>query len=371
MLFRRAPFVVAYWRGDDLIVENYRSGTRVVASTSAVDVLNACDRWRSVEDIARRIPEYSVDSVDDTVRKLRRLTLVEACANKKAAARHRAADLWTEWHPAAGLLHFSSKNLIYREPSATRAVLRDRAKREPMPSLDKRYPSARRIRLPPPRMDGEFPRVLLDRRTWRRFADAPVSLGQLSTLLGLSCAIHYWMPVQGIGRLALKTYPSGGAQHPLEVYVLARKIGDLKPGIYHYAAAAHRLELISEGATARDITRHIPRQEWYKRAAAVFLITAVFPRTQWKYRVARAYKVVLAEAGHLCQNICLTATWLGLAPFCTMALADSTIERDLKIDGVSESVIYAAGVGTRPPGTDWAPWPTAVKLKRRPGPITR
>jgi hypothetical protein len=55
------------------------------------------------------------------------------------------------------------------------------------------------------------------------------------------------------------------------------------------------------------------------------------------------------------------ATWLGLAPFCSMALADSRIERDLKIDGVSESVLYAAGVGTRPQGMDWAPWPGTRK----------
>ena len=66
---------------------------------------------------------------------------------------------------------------------------------------------------------------------------------------------------------------------------------------------------------------------------------------------------VLAESGHLCQTFCLVATWLGLAPFCTMALADSRIERDLEIDGVSESIIYAAGVGSRPKGVEWAPWP--------------
>jgi hypothetical protein len=48
--------------------------------------------------------------------------------------------------------------------------------------------------------------------------------------------------------------------------------------------------------------------------------------------------------GHLCQTFCLAATWLGLAPFCTMALADSTIEYDLKIDGVTESIIYVPGL---------------------------
>jgi hypothetical protein len=60
--------------------------------------------------------------------------------------------------------------------------------------------------------------------------------------------------------------------------------------------------------------------------------------------------VVLAEAGHLCQTFCLTATWLGLAPFCTMALADTAIERALGVDGINESVLYAAGAGRRPPG---------------------
>src|SRR5215469_12905210 len=74
-------------------------------------------------------------------------------------------------------------------------------------------------------------------------------------------------------------------------------------------------------------------------------MTAVFARTMWKYRKARAYRVVLLETGHLCQTFCLTATRLGLAPFSTAALKDSLIEEDLGIDGISESVLYVAGVG--------------------------
>ena len=60
---------------------------------------------------------------------------------------------------------------------------------------------------------------------------------------------------------------------------------------------------------------------------------------------ARAYRVVLLDAGHLCQTFCLVATWLGLAPFCTAAMNDTLIEDDLKIDGISESALYVAGVG--------------------------
>ena len=98
--------------------------------------------------------------------------------------------------------------------------------------------------------------------------------------------------------------------------------------------------------------------------------TAVFGRYQWKYAEARAYRAVLIEAGHQCQTFCLTATRMGLAPFCSMALADSIIERDLGIDGVSEAVLYAAGVGERPhdsaPPSEPAGYPP---LEVRPNPF--
>jgi SagB-type dehydrogenase family enzyme len=81
-------------------------------------------------------------------------------------------------------------------------------------------------------------------------------------------------------------------------------------------------------------------------------MTAVFARTQWKYPASRAYRTVLIEAGHVCQTFCLVATWLGLAPFCTMALTESPIERTLGIDGVSEAVLYVAGVGVPPRDAD-------------------
>jgi hypothetical protein len=66
---------------------------------------------------------------------------------------------------------------------------------------------------------------------------------------------------------------------------------------------------------------------------------------------------VLAEAGHACQTFCLVATWLDLAPFCTMAVADSLVEKTLGIDGVTETVLYAAGVGSKPLDGKWVQWP--------------
>jgi len=124
----------------------------------------------------------------------------------------------------------------------------------------------------------------------------------------------------------------------------------LHRGLYHYAADSHCLELLKPGASSQQVIRLLAGQSWYGSVAALVLMTAVFPRDQWKYQYPRAYRAVLLDAGHVCQTFCLVATWLGLAPFCSMALADSEAEKIVGVDGVTESVIYAAGVGKQPSG---------------------
>jgi hypothetical protein len=39
-----------------------------------------------------------------------------------------------------------------------------------------------------------------------------------------------------------------------------------------------------------------------------------------------------------------------LAPFCTAAFEDTLIEKELGLDGIRESVLYFAAVGTVPAG---------------------
>ncbi|HUJ29651.1 MAG TPA: SagB family peptide dehydrogenase, partial [Candidatus Acidoferrum sp.] len=173
-----------------------------------------------------------------------------------------------------------------------------------MPKPVKRYVRAPQMRLPPPRTHGEFARALLGRHTWRRFSRQPLSLSDLGTLLGLTWGVREWVSVPGVGRLALKTSPSGGALHPIEAYVLARRVKELAPGLYHYNSERHHLELLRRGATSRQVTGYLAGQWWFSNAAALILMTAVFPRTQWKYHSPGAYRVVLTEAGHLCQTFC-------------------------------------------------------------------
>ncbi len=125
----------------------------------------------------------------------------------------------------------------------------------------------------------------------------------------------------------------------------ALRVEGIPPGIYHYVSDAHVLERIQDGLTPARVVDYCAGPSWVGSAPALFAMTAVFGRTSWKYRFPRAYRVVLAETGHLCQTFSLVACSLGLGPFSTMALKDSLIEGDLGIDGVTESVLYVAGVG--------------------------
>jgi SagB-type dehydrogenase family enzyme len=362
---------VCYWRGRELIFENYAAQTRVAATPLAVDILHVIDRWRPAGELARQFPDVSPAAIARALVTLIRLRLVDS-SRAPRDPRADALAAWKDWSPAASFFHLSTKDAHAPAGSEEFPRRSRRPLRAPgMPPAVKSYASNRQIALPPPDTAGEVARVLLARRTWRQFSRRPIALDTLATLLGLSFGVQWWFDLDNMGRVALKTSPSGGSRHPIEAYVIALRVSGLGRGLYHYNAGTHRLELLRRGTSARQVSRYVNGQTWFGGAAAVVLMTAVFARTQWKYPGSRAYRAVLIEAGHVCQTFCVAATSLGLAPFCTMAMADSAIEADLAIDGVSESVLYAAGVGSRPSGTDWAPWHSAPGGRRSPNSALR
>ncbi len=335
------------------MVENFLTRHRVTCNPLASTILHFFDRYRPLRDLFAALEDYAPASLRKSVRMLARHALLQRRGEKFEGEEKLRA--WSEWNPAAGFFHLSTKDVDFEADAAKEfeGVVR-LAQSKPMPRPLKRYAKAGGVDLPKLTVDGEFAQVLLARRTWRRFSKRAVRLDVLGNLLGLTWGVQRWVGIPKLGSVAVKTSPSGGALHPIEAYVLARHVEGLDSGLYHYNGVDHRLELLRPGATAREITRWLANQWWYGGASFVVFMTAVFARTQWKYDYARAYRAVLMEAGHLCQTFCLTATWLGLAPFCTLAFADSPIERALGIDGVSESVLYVAGAGMRPEKEDKA-----------------
>jgi SagB-type dehydrogenase family enzyme len=347
--YRRSPFIVSYWLGKHFVFENFATRQRITADPRTSAILDFFHHGRPLGEFFSHFKEYDLASLRSSVDLLVKHSMLERFGKKRAHA-HMAHEAWAQWNPAAGFFHFSTKDIEFEAGSGEGfAVLQRLARVNPKPPPVKRYPRAKKLRLDWPRAATEFPRVLLSRRTWRKFSKQPVDLAALGTLLGLTWGVQGWVKIPRVGSLAFKTSPSGGSLHPIEAYLFARNVRGLSPGLYHYDGAAHRLDLLRRGANSRQIIRFLEGQWWFGGASFVVFMTAVFGRTRWKYEHARAYRAVLLEAGHLCQTFCLTANWLGLAPFCTMAFQDSLIERTLGVDGISESVLYAAGAGMRPP----------------------
>lgn len=349
--YRRSGTLVLYWRDDELVFENYALRTRMSTDPLVCSILQYCGEWRSVREINSHLGEYEEASVWRTLEQLCDNGVLERSDQKKDL-RVAAMDSWAAWNPAAGFFHFSTKDAPFaRDQRKAFEDLKKRAKHNPMPLPLKSYAKARRTKLPHVEMEGEFVAVLKRRRTWRKYGRGAVPLEVLAQTLQLTFGIQGWVDVPGLGRAAIKTSPSGGSLHPIEAYVLVQRVKGLKKGIYHYDAANHELEWLREGIAQRALERSLGSQWWFARGAFLVAMTAVFGRTQWKYDFARTYRVVLAEAGHLCQTFCVTATWLGLAPFCTMALKDTQWEEWLGIDGIKESIVYVAGAGMRPGDT--------------------
>lgn len=346
MRWRRATSIFSYWLEGQFVIENYRTQALFSANPITARVLDVFGDWRSLEEAHRELSQYSHQSLVRTMRQLAREGLLLREGSPQAKQDERFAAIWSSWLPHAAILHFGTKDTPYTaSETQTAKQLRSYLKQSPQPDFFK--PShSNPISLPEVQLaDSEFSAVLLERRTHREFMQGKMELNDLSALLFYTWGVTGFLDAGILGPLPQKTSPSAGARHPCEVYVLARRVTKLAPGLYHYAANKHALEQVSAGIPRGRASQYCAGQRWVEQAAALFLITAVFPRSMWKYRFPRTYRTVLLDAGHLCQTFCLVATHLRLAPFCTMALKDSLIERDLGIDGFNEAILYVAGVG--------------------------
>ena len=341
----------AYWQGGRLCFHNYAARQTVSSKPVAMDVLDFFDKWRRTPEAIAHFAHYTPASIRRAIRELVAHRLLVEENSPEARLDSRIAKEWAPWLPQGGF-HFSTKDAVYVRSNWSAERLRAALPDTPQPAKFKNVKGAPKVALPPRTFpDDEFIRVLMARKTHREFARRDVSLENVSQLLSLVWGITGYLHSASFGSLPRKTSPSGGARHPGEVYLMALRVKGLKPGLYHYQPAQHRLEMIRTGATRAKASQYCAHQDYAGKAGALFLMTAVFARSMWKYHKPRAYRVVLLDAGHLCQTFCLVATWLGLAPFCTAALKDTMIEQDLGIDGVRESVLYVAGVGIPAPAS--------------------
>jgi len=206
----------------------------------------------------------------------------------------------------------------------------------------KTYPNAPRILLLDPHgFQGLSLEAAIEfRRSHREYASGPLSPDELSRLLHAA---------QGItDPRGFRAAPSAGALYPIETYIVVHDVAGLEPGLYHYAVADHALEQLQIADLRAAMVAAGIGQEMLGKASVCFVLTAIFQRTRWKYR-ERAYRYVLLEAGHIGQNVYLTATSMGLGACAVGAFLDDRLNELLGVDGREEATIYLLAVGKRTP----------------------
>ncbi len=186
--------------------------------------------------------------------------------------------------------------------------------------------------------DARLTDVVPARRSIRSYGGDPISLEELSTLLGAAYGV-----TGSLGTQLLRAVPSGGALYPLELYVAAVKVHGLERALYHFDPLRNALER-HRALQVDELAGLTPYDELVVPCAALTAISAVFWRSRFKYGT-RAYRFALLEAGHVAQNYLLTATALGLASCPVGGFFDRRVDALLGIDGLYESSLYLLPVG--------------------------
>ncbi|MFH2112380.1 MAG: SagB/ThcOx family dehydrogenase [Candidatus Bathyarchaeota archaeon] len=185
--------------------------------------------------------------------------------------------------------------------------------------------------------------AIKNRVSVREYREEPLSLEELSHLLWCTQGVRQVLP----GSATLRTVPSAGARHCFETYVLVNRVKGLRPGLYRFLAIGHKLQEVDLGLeVAERVTRACLNQRFVMSSAATFIWAAVAYRMMWRYG-ERGYRYMHLDAGHVCQNLYLSAEALGSGVCAIAAFDDDALNQALGLDGVDQFAVYVAAVGKK------------------------
>ena len=195
-------------------------------------------------------------------------------------------------------------------------------------------------------MPRAFADIVRARVTPRACAPAPLTLEQLRTVLYCAYGETRDNRDNPYVHRPFRSVPSGGGLYPLELYFYQRgDVAGLAPGIYHYSPALNALHFVKPGnfddALAHGLVEF--QSGLARQLSVVVFITALFQRSVFKYR-NKGYRFCLLEAGHVAQNLNLSATALGLGVINIGGFFDRRIDALLGLDGIHHSILYMNGL---------------------------
>lgn len=184
--------------------------------------------------------------------------------------------------------------------------------------------------------------AVYSRHSRRKFSDKALSLAELAYLLWATQGVR-----KKTDKISLRTVPSGGARHPLETYIFVQRVDGLEPGLYHYLPLDHKLELVKDAASFEGDSEQMLNEALldHNFGAAVTFIWTAFPYRSERAYAFEAYRLILLDAGHVCQNLYLACEAIGAGTCAVGAYDQEKSDRLLNVDGREEFVVYAAPVG--------------------------
>ncbi len=282
LLYRRSRHLVCYWSKGQFLFHNYAFRTRTAAGPLASEILDFFGDWKPIAALFESKRRYPPEGLADLVLSLVRARLLQR-SDQPPAAEEEAMSKLDRWNPEAGFFHSATKDVEFLDVRTGERRLARQSRTSPMPDPVKRLPGAQRVKLGAIDTSTATARALLGRRSWRQFGHGKIPLSTFGTLLGLTAGVQKWLTAASGQRVALKTSPSGGARHPIELYTLAWGIEGLPRGLYHYAADIHELELMKRRRGASSVPDYLPHGEYWSDACAVILFSAVYERDIWRY----------------------------------------------------------------------------------------
>lgn len=189
-------------------------------------------------------------------------------------------------------------------------------------------------------VDVNIVSCIRNRKSRRSYTDRPLKIEELSFLLWATQGIRMIA-----GRSAFRTVPSAGCRHTFETYLAVFNVEGLEAGLYRYIPSVHRLlvEYLDDNLSQRIVEASF-EQRFTGESAVTFIWTTLPYRMEWRYGLA-AHRVILIDAGHVCQNLYLACEAIGAGTCAVAAYDQEYLDEVLGVDGVDEFAIYMAPVG--------------------------
>jgi SagB-type dehydrogenase family enzyme len=143
-----------------------------------------------------------------------------------------------------------------------------------------------------------------------------------------------------------RTVPSAGARHSFETYLFIHRVKSVPAGLYRFLPLSNELVMLyaTDEHHQAQLSRAVLDQQFVARSAVTFVWTTVPNRMEWRYLEA-AHRVILLDAGHVCQNLYIACEAIE-AGTCAIAAYDQEAMDDLLlVDGDEQFTIYLAPVG--------------------------